>query len=71
MDDKGIEVRFAAEAETFHFPSASRSAMRSTRPPINFIPGVLSLRLSEKSVYLTTHFHVMPELKKTGSVCIM
>jgi hypothetical protein len=50
MDDHGIEVRFAAEAEGFHFPSASKSAMRPTRPPINWIPGVLLLRLSEKGV---------------------
>jgi hypothetical protein len=70
MDDQGLGVRFAAVAESFHFPVAIKSAKRPTRPPINWIPGVLSLGLREKDVELTTHFHVMPDLKKAGNVCI-
>jgi hypothetical protein len=46
MDDQGIEARFVAEAESFRFPSASKSAKRPTRPPVNWIPGILSLTLN-------------------------
>jgi hypothetical protein len=43
LDDWGSRVRFPAEAEIFLFTIASRTALGPIQPPIQWVPGDLSL----------------------------
>jgi hypothetical protein len=43
MDDRGFRVRFSAGLGIFLFTTASRTALGSTQPPIQRVPGALSL----------------------------
>jgi hypothetical protein len=42
LDDRGSRVRFPAGARNF-FTTASRTALGTTQPPIQWVPGALSL----------------------------
>jgi hypothetical protein len=56
LDDQAIEVRTLAEAERiFPLASVSRPALGPTQPPVQWVPGVLSLGLKRgRGVILTT-----------------
>jgi hypothetical protein len=43
LDDRGSRVRFPAGAGIFLFTTASRTALGSTQPPTQWVPGALSL----------------------------
>jgi hypothetical protein len=43
LDDWGSRVRFPAGAGNFLFTTASRMALVPTEPPIQWVPGALSL----------------------------
>jgi hypothetical protein len=43
LDDRGSRVRFPAGAGNFLFTTVSRTALGPTQPPIQWIPGALSL----------------------------
>jgi hypothetical protein len=61
LDTRAIEVRSLAEAKGF-FPltSVSRSALRPTQPPVQWVPVVLSPGLKRgRGVTLTTHPHLV------------
>jgi hypothetical protein len=45
LDDWGSRVRFPAGAGIFLFTTASRMALGSTQPPIQWVPGALSLEV--------------------------
>jgi hypothetical protein len=46
----------------FSLASVSRSALRPTQPPVQWIPGVLSPGVMRgRGVTLTTHHHLGPE----------
>jgi hypothetical protein len=48
--------------------SASRPAMGSTQPPVQWVPGVLSPGVkSSRGVILTTHSHLVPRLRMSRS----
>jgi hypothetical protein len=43
LDDRGSRVRFPAGAGIFLFTTASRTALGPTQPPVQWLPGALSL----------------------------
>jgi hypothetical protein len=43
LDDRGSRVRFPEEAGNFLFTTVSRTALRPTQPPIQWVPGDRSL----------------------------
>jgi hypothetical protein len=49
--------------------AVSRSALRSTQPPILWVPGVLSPGVKRgRSVTLTTHPHLVPRSRMSGAI---
>jgi hypothetical protein len=60
LDDQGSSIRFPAALEIFLFTTASRTPLGPTQPPIQWVPGALSLGLGVK---LTTHLHLVPRSK--------
>jgi hypothetical protein len=62
-----IGVLFAAEAEMFLFDTVSRPALGPTQPPIQWVPGVLSLGVKRPAVKLTTHLHIVSRSKNEWS----
>jgi hypothetical protein len=47
----------------FLFTTASRTALGSTQPPIQWVTGALSLGVKRPGVKLTTHLHLVPRSK--------
>jgi hypothetical protein len=47
LDDRGSRVRFSAGTGNFFFTTASRTALRPTQPPIQWVPGALSLGVKQ------------------------
>jgi hypothetical protein len=45
LDDWGSRVRFPAGAGNLSFTTASRTALGPTQPPVQWVPGALSLRV--------------------------
>jgi hypothetical protein len=45
LDDRGSRVRFSAELGIFLFITASRTALGPIQPPIQWVPGALSLKV--------------------------
>jgi hypothetical protein len=43
LDDRGSRVRFPTGAGKYSFPTASRTALGLTQPPIQWVPGALTL----------------------------
>jgi hypothetical protein len=44
LDDRGSRVRFPAGLGIFLFTTASRTALEPTQPPIQWVPGALSVK---------------------------
>jgi hypothetical protein len=56
LDDRAIEVRSPAGARISSLTSVSRPALGPTQPPVQWVPGVLSLGVKRgRGVTLTTH----------------
>jgi hypothetical protein len=58
-----VRLRFDSwqRERIFLLASVSRPAMRPTQPPVQWVPGVLSLGLKRgRGVTLTTHAHLVP-----------
>jgi hypothetical protein len=51
----------------FLFTTASRTSLGPTQPPIQWVPGVLSLGVKRPGVKLTTHLHLVPRSKNEWS----
>jgi hypothetical protein len=65
LDDR---VRFPAEARDFPLASVSRSFLRSTQPPVQWVLVVLSAGVKRGSgVTLTTHPHLVRRLRVNRS----
>jgi hypothetical protein len=52
---------------TYLFPTAYRTALRFTQPPIQWVPWALSLGIKWPGVNLTTHLHLVPRSKNAWS----
>jgi hypothetical protein len=65
--DRGSRVRFPTGLGIFLFTTASRMALGPTQPPIQWVPGALSLGLKRLGVKLTTHLHLVPRSKNEWS----
>jgi hypothetical protein len=69
LDDRDSRVRFPAGVGIFLFTTASRTALGPTQPPIQWVPGALSLEVkrSERAD------HVPPssaEVKECVELCL-
>ena len=58
LDDPGIEARWGRD-----FPHLSRPALRSTQPPVQWVPGLSSGVRCGRGVTLTPHPLLMPRSK--------
>jgi hypothetical protein len=68
LDDRAIGVRSPAGARIFPLSSVSRPALGPTQPPVEWVPGVLSLGVkSGRGVMLTTHPHQVPRSRMCRS----
>jgi hypothetical protein len=66
LDDRAIGVRSPAGAKDFS--SVSRPALGPTKPPVQWVPGVLSPGLKRgRGVTLTTHPHLVPRSSMSRS----
>jgi hypothetical protein len=62
LDDRGSRVRFPGRLGIFLFTTASSTALGPNQPPIQWVPGAVSL-----GVKLTTHLHLVPRSKNEWS----
>jgi hypothetical protein len=67
LDDRGYEFRQGPRI--FLFTTVSGMALGPTQPPIQWVPGAISLGVNRLGVKLTTHLHLLPKSKKEWS-CI-
>jgi hypothetical protein len=63
LDDRRFGVPSPGRVKTFHFSTSSIQTLGSTQPPIQWVPGALSL-----GAKLTTRLHLVPRSRKCGSV---
>jgi hypothetical protein len=54
--------------KNFLFSNSSRLALGSTQPPIQCLPGVLSLGVKRSGVKLTTYLQIVPRSRQCGSI---
>jgi hypothetical protein len=52
----------------FHFSISSRPALRTTQPPIQWVPGLFLPGVKRPGRELTTHLHVLRRSRKCGSI---
>jgi hypothetical protein len=65
--DRGSRIRFPEGAGNFFLlTTASRMALGPTQPPIQWVPGALSLGYRGRDVKLTTHLHLVQRPKMRG-----
>jgi hypothetical protein len=69
LDYRAIEVRSPTEAEDFSSIPCVQTGSGPTQPPIQWIPGVLSLGVKRgRGLTLTTHSHLVPRLIMIGAI---
>jgi hypothetical protein len=61
LDDWGFESR--PELGIFLSTTAPRPALGHTQPPIQWVPGALSMGVKRPGLELTTHLHLVPRLR--------
>jgi hypothetical protein len=66
LDDRGFKSRKGLGI--FLFTTASRPALGSTQPPIQWVPGALSLGCRGPGAKLTTHLHLAPRSRMRGAI---
>ena len=49
----------------------SRLALNPNKPPLQWLPGFLSLDICCESVKLATHFHQLPTLRTSGAISLL
>jgi hypothetical protein len=59
LEDRMIEVRIPAGVGIFLFTTTSRTALRPTQPPIQWVPEALSLGVKRPGSE-ANHLHLMP-----------
>jgi hypothetical protein len=59
---------FAGGFDVRPFTTASRTALGPTQPPIQWVPGALSLGVKRPGVKLTTHLHLVPRSRMRGAI---
>jgi hypothetical protein len=64
LDDWGFESRKGLGI--LFFTTVSRPALGPNQPPIQWVPGALSLGVQD--VKLTTHFNLVPRLRNSGVI---
>jgi hypothetical protein len=61
VDDRAIGVQSLAGVKIFPLSSVSRPDLGLTQPPVQWVPGVLSLGIKHsQGMMLMTHPHLMP-----------
>jgi len=65
LDDRGFESQ--QELGIFFFTTASRTALEPTQPPIQWIPGALSLGV-KRSGCEADHSHLVPTSRMHGAI---
>jgi hypothetical protein len=66
--DRAIEIRSPAGARIFPLASVSRPALGPTQPPVQWVPGVLSLGVKRgRGVTLTPHHHLVSRSRMSRS----
>jgi hypothetical protein len=68
LDNRRIEIRFLQRREIFLFSTASRLALGTTQPPVQRVPGPLSLELVERGLKLSTVLHPVSRLRIRGAL---
>jgi hypothetical protein len=66
LADRGSSVRFPAGAPNFLFTTVSRMALGPTQPPIQWVPGPLSLGIKRPGRE-ADHSHLVPRSKNAWS----
>jgi len=59
---------FQGSARLFISAPASRLALGPIQPPIQWVPGFLSPGLSDWSMKLITHFHLVLRVRMSGTI---
>jgi hypothetical protein len=64
LDDRGVGVRVPLGSKNFLFSRLSRPALRSTQPPIQWVPGALSLGVKRPGLEVDHSPPTSAEVKK-------
>jgi hypothetical protein len=66
LDDRGCDSRQGPGI--FLFTTVSKPAVGPTQPPIQRVPGALSLRVKQPGMKLTIHLHLAPRSRMRGAI---
>ena len=61
-------VQFLGWDEISRFTRTSKSVLEPTQPNIRWVPGLFHRGYSGRVVKLTTHFHLVPKLRMSGTI---
>jgi hypothetical protein len=68
LDDRDSRVRFPAAAGNFSLHHRVQNGSGTPQPPIQWVPGALSLGYSGRGMKLTTHIHLVPRSRMRGAI---